>query len=254
MFQFESIEVLSVLFFLTALLYALVGFGGGSTYIALLSIASISHKVGPTIALICNITVVAGGFYHFSRNKQVSIPLVFPFLLLSIPLAYLGGRIPIDKELYQLILGVALLTSAIKMIFFNKSQLEGKQNTSTPPFFCAVAIGGIIGFISGLVGIGGGVFLAPTLYLARWGAPRQIAATSSIFILVNSISGLLGQIQKTGGVKYIEEYLFLIVSVFLGGQIGSWLCNNQVSHRKIEILTSILLMFVSTKLLANFLW
>ena len=131
MFQIESFEILAFLFFLTAFLYSIVGFGGGSTYIALLSISSISYKVAPTIALICNITVVVGGSYHFLRNRQISIPFIFPFFLLSIPLAYLGGRVPIDKELYQLILGVALLISAIKMISFKKdlaSPLKWEEN------------------------------------------------------------------------------------------------------------------------------
>ena len=117
MFQIESFEVLAFLFFLTAFLYSIVGFGGGSTYIALLSISSISYKVAPTIALICNITVVIGSSYHFLRNRQISIQLIFPFLLFSIPLSYLGGRIPIDREFYQFMLGITLLISSIKCVF-----------------------------------------------------------------------------------------------------------------------------------------
>ena len=142
----------------------------------------------------------------------------------------------------------------IKMISFNKIQTEGGQNNKIPPFFCALAIGGIIGFISGLVGVGGGIFLAPILYLLKWGTPKKIAAASSLFILINSISGLIGQIQKSGDITYIGEYVLLVVSVFLGGQVGSWLCNYQFSHRKIEIFTSTLLFFVSTKIFVNILW
>ena len=249
MLQVENIETLQFLFFCAALIYSLVGFGGGSTYISLLAVFGISHTVAPSIALICNIIVVAGGTYHFFKNGHISFSFIFPFLLFSVPLAYIGGTIIIEREFYQFILGIALLLSSMKMLLFKKGRFPAQECNFRPPFWCAFSIGGILGFVSGLVGIGGGIFLSPVLYLCKWGNPKKIAATATIFILINSISGLVGQIHKFGGLENIKDYNSLIISVFLGGQLGSWFCNNRIGYRKIEIFTAILMAFVSLKLL-----
>ena len=243
-------SLLIFLFFATSFCYSLVGFGGGSTYIALLAIFNISHLIAPSIALICNITVVLGGTCHFLKNRQIHLPLIFPFLFLSIPASYVGGRIPIDRELYQLILGILLLIAATKMLFFKNKKFAERSPVNLPPFLPALIIGGVLGFVSGLVGIGGGIFLAPILYLAGWGSPRKNAAAATLFILINSLAGIIGQIHKAGSMGHLQDFALLMLSVFCGGQIGSWFCSNRISHRKIEVFTSFLLIFVSFKLLA----
>lgn len=249
MFEAENIELLAVLFFFTAVFYSLVGFGGGSTYISLLALFGVSQVVAPAVALVCNITVVTGGAFHFYRNRRISMPLIFPFLILSVPLAYIGGRVFVDQDVYQFILACTLFVAGLKILFFKKKYMFIDQyRSSTPAFFPALIIGGILGFISGIVGIGGGIFLAPILYIKSWGKPKTIAATTTIFILINSISGLIGQIQKTEEIVTFNPYIILILTVFLGGQVGSWLCNYRIEHRKVELLTSVLILFVSFKL------
>ncbi|MCY4523975.1 MAG: sulfite exporter TauE/SafE family protein, partial [Halobacteriovoraceae bacterium] len=168
MFPTHNFEILQFLFFCTAFFYSLVGFGGGSTYIALLAASGVSYAIVPAIALICNIIVVAGGTGHFIKNGQISFRFTFPFLLLSVPLAYLGGRIPIEKDLYRFILGIALLIAAMRTLLFKDVRFSSQKYNPTPPFIYASLIGGILGFVSGLVGIGGGIFLAPALYLFKW--------------------------------------------------------------------------------------
>jgi len=250
-FEVENIHLLTLIFFFIALFYSLVGLGGGSSYIALLIFWGISHKVAPSIALICNIIVVFGGTVHFFKNDNLSYKFISPFLILSVPFAYLGGLIPIEKELYQSILGLALLIAAYKMLFLKKDRFSLMTYIESPPLFPSAMIGGILGLVSGLVGIGGGIFLAPLLYILKWGNPKRIAASSSAFILINSFSGLFGQLQKSEGLENIYHYLPLLLSVFIGGQLGSWFCNNRISFRKIEVLTSLLVFLVSLKLFSN---
>ena len=250
-YQVEVVHYLSILFFTAALLYSLVGFGGGSAYISLLAISGVSHSFAPTIALICNIIVVFGGSLHFLKKKQLNLKLTLPFILLSVPMAYLGGSIQIERTLYQIILGFSLLVAAIKMLLFKKRIIEADSKVISPPVYLALIIGAGLGFLSGLVGIGGGIFLAPILYLTNWGSRKSIPPTASLFILINSISGLIGQVQKVGSIQFIGDFLPLILAVLLGGQIGSWLCSNKLNSRKIEVFTSILLITVSLKLLTN---
>jgi uncharacterized protein len=246
---------LILLFLLIALIYSMVGFGGGSSYIALLILVGISHTIAPSVALICNIIVVTGGCYHYYKNKTLSFKFVFPFLLLSIPFSFLGGQIVIDKNVYQFILGLALLCAASRMLFFKAAQFNKDEFNHGPSFLIALIIGAGLGFLSGLLGIGGGIFLAPLLYLFKWGNPKRIAATASFFILLNSLAGLGGQVTKTGDLRFhITELLPfypLILAVLIGGQIGSWISHARLSHRKIEVLTSFLILFVSFRLFIN---
>ncbi len=230
-----------------------MGFGGGSSYIALLILFEVPHTTAPALALICNIIVVVWGTRHALKKKNVSLKDILPFILLSVPLSYIGGNISLEKELYQLLLAIALFTVSLKMIFFKKKQCTENERwtISGLPFYPALIIGGLIGFISGLVGIGGGIFLTPILYLLNWGNPKKIAATASVFILVNSLAGLAGHIQKTDGMENIIYHLPLVIGVFFGGQLGAWFCHVHLVYRKMEILTSLLIFAVSTRLFFN---
>ncbi|MCB9061425.1 MAG: sulfite exporter TauE/SafE family protein [Halobacteriovoraceae bacterium] len=246
-----SIEILGLLFFLVAIIYSMVGFGGGSSYIAILSIAGIDYLLIPQMALVCNIVVVSGGAYNFNKKGLLSSSLLTPLLITSVPAALLGGSIPIDKITYQGILGVLLFVAGILMISTEKN-LSGKDPRpgTKKGFFI---LGGIIGFFSGVAGIGGGIFLSPLLNLLGWQRPKNIAATASLFILVNSIFGLMGQLGKNNFqlISYNSKYLLLIVAVFLGGQIGSRISTSILSHQKVKIASACLILIVSSRLIIN---
>lgn len=242
---------LAPLFFAIATIYSMVGFGGGSSYIALLMLFNYSHTLSPILALLCNIIVVSGGAYHFFKNKNISLELTWPFLVTSIPFAYLGGLLPISKLHFQTILAICLLVAGFKILLVKKEKTSLDTRVLNPNKFLALSIGGLLGFISGMVGIGGGIFLAPILYLLKWGKPKQIAATSCLFIFINSLSGIFGQVQKLGNGANLLNYWPLFIAVFLGGQIGSRLVNLKISQDKIEKFTSLLILFVSGRLFLN---
>ncbi len=239
-------------FFVTAILYAAVGFGGGSTYNALLVLSGTDYRILPSLALACNILVVTGGVIRFWRSGHISLKRLAPFLIASIPAALIGGRIPISETIFVGLLGGALLLSGLRLAFQpSPSSTDDATSTSTNPAL-SLTVGGTIGLISGLVGIGGGIFLAPILYLTRWGTPRQIAAACSVFILANSLSGLTGQIIKlsdTAVLSLAKPYWPLLLCVFVGGQLGSWLATERLSPRIIKRLTAILILYVAARLL-----
>jgi len=242
---------LAGLFAVTALLYASVGFGGGSTYNALLVLAGTDYRVLPSVALICNIIVVAGGSWRFAREGQVPWRRIWPILLVSAPLAWLGGRIAISRDAFVIVLGLALLLAAVAMLM--QSRGNQSQVVGTRRYHAAVApaTGAGVGPVSGLVGIGGGIFLAPILHLMRWNGPRRIAATASVFILVNSIAGLAGQAAKTSNDLWpqIWAYWPMMLAVFVGGQVGSLLGARILSQRVIRAATAILILYVALHLL-----
>lgn len=242
-----------LLFFFIAALYSMVGFGGGSSYIALLILLGVSYKIAPSIALICNIIVVTAGTYRFYKKKYLNISLLLPFIITSIPFAYIGGLLPINKIVFQGLLALCLFVSGIKMIFFQHQFRNLEKAKQTPPSVLSLVIGGLVGLISGIVGIGGGIFLAPILYSLKWDSPKKIAAISSGFILVNSLAGLAGQLQKQKMIPLIIHYWPLMLAVFIGGQIGSLLINYKVSQRKVEQMTAILILIVSVRLFINLL-
>ncbi|PKL76018.1 MAG: sulfoacetate transporter, partial [Candidatus Melainabacteria bacterium HGW-Melainabacteria-1] len=209
----------AALFFGVALLYALVGFGGGSSYTALLFLFGLPYALIPTISLLCNLIVVSGGSWHFCRQGHYVPRLFWPFALSSVPMAFVGGLLPIGKELFLLLLGLSLFCAGLRLLWV-ETAAQGRE-TALPPVPLALLIGAVLGLLSGLVGIGGGIFLAPLLLNLGWGRPKQVAATASLFILVNSLAGLLGQWLKQGNFADILPYWPLLLAVLLGGQFGS---------------------------------
>ncbi|MEO8142431.1 MAG: sulfite exporter TauE/SafE family protein, partial [Sphingomicrobium sp.] len=183
------------LFFLTALLYALVGFGGGSTYTALLVLAGTDYRAVPVISLLCNILVVTVGTWRFARAGHLDLKRSWPLFVTSVPAAWLGGRLEIGETLFVGLLAGALLAAGLLMLWqpYWERATEASANGR---HWVEPAAGGALGFMAGVVGIGGGIFLAPLLYLLRWGPPKAIAATCAAFILVNSLAGLAGQASK----------------------------------------------------------
>ena len=240
-----------LLFFVVAVLYSSVGFGGGSSYLAVLALTGLSFIQFRAIALLCNIVVVSGGTYIFAKNGHYNWKKVLPLALTSIPMAFIGGYLKISQTLFFILLGFTLIVAAFLMWISKYITESSKQET--PSVVKDGIFGSIIGFISGMVGIGGGVFLAPLLHLTKWDTPKRIAATASFFILVNSIAGLLGQFQNPD--FYFEPNIafVLMLTVFFGGQIGSRLSASKISPFVIKRLTALLIAFVGLRILWKYL-
>ncbi len=240
--------ILTIFFFITAIFYSSIGFGGGSTYLALMLIWDIPYYIFPIIALICNIIVVTGNSINFLRTKNINITLLTPYLIGSIPFAFLGASISIDKDLFEVLLFFILLIAGIFLLFesksFNKDQIVIRQVSKVISIF----IGSIIGFISGLVGIGGGIFLSPILFLLKAGYPKHITSTASIFILINSIFGVVGQLTKDIVLNEFLNYWPLFIAVLVGGQIGSFLNIKFLSNKVLVLMTSFLVIFVAIRM------
>ena len=240
--------ILTIFFFITAVLYSSIGFGGGSTYLALLLIWDIPYYIFPIIALICNIIVVTGNSINFLRTKNFNINLLTPYLIGSIPFAFFGASISIDKDLFEILLFFILLIAGIFLLFksksFNKNQIVIRQVSKIISIF----IGSVIGFISGLVGIGGGIFLSPILFLLKAGYPKHITSTASLFILINSVFGVAGQLTKDMVLNEFLNYWPFFIAVLIGGQIGSFLNIKFLSNKVLALMTSFLVIFVAIRM------
>tara|TARA_R110000751_G_scaffold2018_14_gene9797 strand:+ start:10244 stop:10984 length:741 start_codon:yes stop_codon:yes gene_type:complete len=242
---------LVVAFFVAALLYASVGFGGGSTYTALLALAEIDYRLLPLLSLGCNIVVVVGSSVRFARAKVTPWRNALVLTGVAAPAALLGGLTPIDEATFLTILGASLVLTALTLLLRPRDTATG-----APPRFAGLmpVLALPLGYLAGLVGIGGGIFLAPFLHLTRWDSARAIAATASLFILVNSLFGLAGQLLKGGTGRLdaaIDFGLPLLVAVAIGGQIGSLLALKYLPQRWIRYGTAALTAWVGGRLLLN---
>jgi len=240
--------ILSFLFFLTALLYSSVGFGGGSTYLALLLIWDIPYQVFPILALCCNIIVVSGNSFNYIKAGNLNVKLLTPFLISSIPFAFIGGSLQVDKSFFELLLFTVLTLAGILLLLKFKSFDESKEVNNKIPKMISFLIGGSIGFVSGVVGIGGGIFLSPMLMLIKAGRTKDIATTASIFILINSIAGIFGQSTKGFIFDEIYGYWPLFLLVLIGGQFGNFLNIKILPARIMVFLTALLVIFVATRM------
>ena len=249
----ESNWLLISMFFLVSIVYASVGFGGGSSYLVLLTLFGFAFPQLRTTALLCNVVVVSGNVFFYYQQNQYQLKQIVPLLLLSVPCAFLGGFLKISAPFFYILLGFTLLTSSVMTWYSsNKNKKYLKNNTNKYPVKASLC-GGIIGFVSGMVGIGGGIFLAPILYLTNWNTPKKIAATASFFILANSIAGLLGQYQHPD--FYIDWNLtiVLLTTVLVGGQIGIRVSNNLLTPIQLKKATAILIGLVSLRILLKYL-
>ena len=240
--------ILSILFFVTAILYSSVGFGGGSTYLALLLIWGVPYYIFPVIALSCNITVVLGNCFNYIRAGNLNLKLLFPYLLGSIPLAYIGGSLPIKKEIFEILLFLVLLAAGTLLLINFKSYDDKVSAYKKIPVFVPILIGGLLGFISGAVGIGGGIFLSPILFLIKAGRAKHIVTAASLFILINSFSGMVGQLTKDEVLFELQNYWYLLVAVLIGGQIGNFLNLKIFSARILALVTGFLVLFVAIRM------
>ena len=239
---------LSILFFVTSVFYSSVGFGGGSTYLALLLIWGIPYFIFPVIALSCNIIVVSGNCFNYIRAGNLNFRLLAPYLIGSIPLAYIGGSLPIEKKLFEILLFVILVAAGFFLLFNFKTYNDNEKTYRKISSIISMVIGGILGFISGVVGIGGGIFLSPILFLLRAGRPIHIVTTASLFILINSISGIIGQLSKNYVLVELSNYWYLLVVVFVGGQLGNFLNLKVFPTRILALVTAFLIIFVAIRM------
>jgi len=241
-------EILSLLFFLllflVAILYSTVGHGGASGYLALMAFFSYAPEVMRPTALLLNIFVSTTGFIQYYRGGHFRWRLFWPFAVASVPAAFLGGLIEIDANLYKKVLGILLLFSVVRLagIRFDDSKTEGKQS-----LLLSIMIGAVIGVLSGMIGIGGGIILSPVILLLYWANMKQTAAVSALFILVNSVSGMTGLLTK--GIHFSHDMVWMIVIAFLGGLLGSYLGAMKIGNTYLRKLLAFVLLMASIKLL-----
>jgi len=240
-------------FLLIAALYASVGFGGGSSYTAMLMVMETDYRLVPIISLLCNLIVVSGGVLQYARAGLIQAHVALPCTLLSIPMAWLGGITPLNENMFLLLLGISLLASgAAILIAPAESTAQIRMRPARQLWIIGVPVGSVLGYLAGLVGIGGGIFLAPALYLLRLAPPKVVAATASFFILVNSLSGLLGHWLKLGSLEMRGEllaYLWLFPAVLIGGQLGSRAGIRIFRPVTVRRLTALLVIIVGIRLL-----
>lgn len=247
--------VLAFLFFMIALLYACIGFGGGSTYNALLVLGDTDYQLIPIISLICNIVVVSGGVWHFSRERHIRLPRIAPWIVFSVPASFVGGLIPVPEVIFTGVLGFALLLSGLRLLWPEKEDPSFPNPKATQHRFMPALFGTLLGLLAGITGIGGGIFLAPVLHFMRWGNAKQIAGACAFFILVNSLAGLTGQalkIQNTYVFSALSPYWILLPAVLIGGQIGSWLGAVQINMSMVKKMTALLILYVSIRFIMKF--
>ena len=240
--------LLAISFLVTAVLYSSVGFGGGSTYLALLLIWGIPYFVFPVIALSCNIIVVSGNCFNYIRAGNLNLKLLIPYLIGSVPLAFIGGSLTIEKTLFEIFLFIVLAVAGTLLLFNFKSYDDKEESYKKIPTVVAIIIGSILGFVSGIVGIGGGIFLSPILFLIKAGRPKHIVTVASLFILINSVSGIIGQLTKSEVLNEISNYWYLLAAVFIGGQLGNFLNLKIFPTRILALLTAVLVLFVSIRI------
>lgn len=241
--------MLALIFFCIALLYSMVGFGGGSSYLAVLAVSNVSFLVLPKVALICNLLVVSGGCWHYAKKGHFNRKLILPLVLSSVPLAFIGGMYPVSEKEFLLLLTITLLMAGLRLLIKSNNK---ESELKAPAILSLTLVGSFLGFLSGVVAIGGGIFLSPLLLNLKWARPKEAAAAASAFIFLNSCAGLAGQLTK-GIPGEIFEYWPLFLMVVIGGQIGSRVGTSKyVSQSLVQRGTAILILVVASRLLYKF--
>ena len=241
----DPIQILFlVILLIVAFMYSSIGHGGASGYLALMAIFGIETTLMKGSALILNLFVAGIAFYQYQKNGHFKWKLFWPFALASIPFAFLGGTISLDPNLYKKILGIFLIFAVLRIIgVFGKESEESKELK----LWVALLIGSFLGFFSGLIGIGGGIILSPLILLLHWANMKQTAAVSALFILVNSISGLIG--LTFSGFEYYDKIYIWIAVAFSGGILGAYLGAKIFNNKILKYVLAIVLGTASIKLI-----
>jgi uncharacterized membrane protein YfcA len=240
----ETIILFYILLFLVAFLYSSVGHGGASGYLALMALFSISPEVMKPTALLLNLFVSLTSFIQFYRGKHFNWKIFLPFAIASVPMAYVGGMITIDDNIYKKILGILLIIPIIRFLFIANIKVEELKKSN---LILSVFIGAAIGFLSGLIGIGGGIILSPVLLLLKWTDMKQTAAISALFIFVNSVSGLAGQMQK--GIHFSPDMYVYVAIAFVGGICGAYFGSLKFKSNILKYMLAVVLIVAVYKLL-----
>lgn len=238
-----SLTLLALCFFLIATIYSTAGFGGGSSYIAILLLINLPMADVRWIALVCNIIVVSTSCMYFYKAGFLKPKKILPLIILSIPFSFIGGTLRPATNIYLIVAAITLIGASVLMIV-NYKQME-KRVLSSPTL---AGVGGGIGLLSGFIGIGGGIFLSPILHIVKWESAKVISASASLFILVNSIAGLIGQSINEFHVDW-EMCTILGLSVFIGGQLGNRMNIHILSSEKIKLISAVLIAFVGFRIL-----
>jgi uncharacterized membrane protein YfcA len=239
-----------ILFLIIAFIYASVGFGGGSSYLAVLAMYELPFKEMRIIALCCNIVVVTGGTIIYIQKGQANLKKIIPLVLVSVPLAFLGAAFKISQQFFFILLGASLIAAAVLLWINSNRKIQNlHKNAASPSFIKDGLIGGAIGFLSGMVGIGGGIFLSPALNLMGWDTPKKIAAAASIFILLNSFAGIAGYVYQLPEKINWSEVVILFTAVLIGGQLGSRLGAVKLNELLIKKVTAILVLIAGIEVL-----
>jgi len=243
--EFTTVLLLSGLVFIVAVLYSSVGHGGASGYLAVLSFFVLAPEVMASTALLLNVLVAGLGMYAFYRAGHFSFRLAWPFIVLSIPAAFLGGMMGVSEDLYFLLLAVILGIAAFRLAFVVNDSIR-EPDMAPIRLGTALPAGAGIGLLSGIVGVGGGIFLSPLMILLKWASTKRTAAVSALFIVVNSVAGLAGRFVR-GGLEFGSLWV-LVLAGFVGGLIGSHLGANRFSGLILRRLLAAVLVVAAAKL------
>jgi uncharacterized protein len=240
--------VLGVLFFAAAVLYSSVGHGGASGYLAAMGLAGVPAAIMRPTALVMNVAVSSISLYKFAKSGGFSWRLFLPFAASAMPMAFIGGRIQLPVAWFGVLVGCVLLFSAVRL-FLETLSLQQKSRVARrpPPVWLALVLGAAIGLLSGLTGVGGGIFLSPLLVLMGWATVRESAAPTAAFILVNSVAGLLGLLSRQPTLP--DALPYWVVSVVVGGYIGATFGSRRLGHTALRRALSAVLLIAGAKML-----
>jgi uncharacterized membrane protein YfcA len=243
----HDIAMTGIYFFVIALLYSTVGHAGASGYLATMALLSFTPDVMKPTALALNIIVAFVTSIRFAMAGHFSWRLFWPFALASVPMAYIGGGLAMHTTIYKILVGIALLFAAAHLIIRSSVAPDDAERAGHPGFGASLAVGGGIGLLSGLTGVGGGIFLSPVLIILHWAGLRRTAAVAAAFILLNSISGLAGYLQKGGA--FPDHIAFWSAAVVSGGIIGSSLGATKFNGPVLRVLLGVMLVMAGVKLM-----
>lgn len=227
-----------------AILYSSVGHGGGSGYIAALALFSVAPAAFKPTALVLNILVSAVATFSFARAGHFSWRLFWPFAAASIPCSFIGGYINLPPHLYKPLVGIILLASACRLFYHTEHVATEIRQPSAP---AALIFGALLGLLSGLTGVGGGIFLSPLLLLLKWGRVREVSAVAALFVLVNSIAGLLGHLSSLQAIPHFAP--LLAVAALIGGSIGAFFGSRRLPTAVVVKSLAVVLVIAGAKLL-----
>ena len=244
LFEIDNVWIFLMILPVVAFMYAAVGHGGASGYLALMALFGFAPEVMKPTALILNLFVAAIAFIHYAKSGYFNKKLFLSFAIISVPFAFLGGMIEIDASLYKKILGLLLIFAILKMLnVFGKESQETKEIK----VWQGLIVGGSIGFFSGLTGIGGGIILTPIILLMKWGKMKEAAAVSALFIWVNSAAGLGGQLSS--GVNIDSQTILLVGIALIGGFLGGYLGSKKFDNKALRYMLAVVLLIACVKLL-----